>query len=165
MSIAQSMLAEFEQELVTTRRFLARLPADRLEWRPHEKSMTAGQLALHIAEVPEGVLRLALPDQSPVPDVTTRQPTNLDVVLEALDRSADFVRRTLPGIDDARMEATFAIVHDGQTLMSLPRAAFLRSIMLNHWYHHRGQLGVYLRLLGAAVPSSYGPSADEQAPS
>jgi uncharacterized damage-inducible protein DinB len=71
------------------------------------------------------------------------------------------LRQTLPTIDDGRMRDTFRMVQDGRTLMSLPRAAFLRNVMLNHWYHHRGQLGVYLRLLGAAVPSSYGPSGDE----
>lgn len=71
------------------------------------------------------------------------------------------VRRTLPTIADDRMQATFTIVQGGRTLMTMPRAAFLRSIMLKHWYHHRGQLGVYLRLLGVAVPYSYGPSSDE----
>ena len=75
--------------------------------------------------------------------------------------SAAFLRQTLPAIKDDRMRATFRMVHGGRTLMALPRAAFLRSTMLNHWYHHRGQLGVYLRLLGATVPSSYGPSGDE----
>jgi uncharacterized damage-inducible protein DinB len=82
-------------------------------------------------------------------------------VFETLEASATFVRQTLPTIDDRRMRDNFQIVLDGRTLMSLPRASFLRSIMLNHWYHHRGQLGVYLRLLGAVVPSSYGPSGDE----
>jgi uncharacterized damage-inducible protein DinB len=162
MTLAQSTLEEFEQELGTTRRFLERMPADRLTWRPHAKSMTAGQLALHIAEVAAGVLRMALDDEAAPPDLSTReQPVDLSQVLERLHRSADFVRQALPTIDDARMRATFTIVQDGQTLMSMPRVAFLRHIMLNHWYHHRGQLGVYLRLLGAAVPSSYGPSADE----
>ena len=161
--IAKSMLAEFEQELDTTRRFLERIPENQLGWRPHEKSMTAGQLALHIAESPEGVLRLSEPDEAAPPDFSggRRKPETLREVLEMLEKNAAYVRQTLPTIDDARMQSTFRIVHGGRTLMSLPRAAFLRSILLNHWYHHRGQLGVYLRLLGAAVPSSYGPSGDE----
>jgi uncharacterized damage-inducible protein DinB len=163
MTIARAMLEEFEGELATTRRFLERVPEDRLTWRPHEKSMTTGQLALHVAEVPAGVLQMALEDVAAPPDLSVReQPDDLRTVLDALDRSADFVRGALPAIDDARMQVTYRIVQDGQTLMSLPRAAFLRAIMLNHWYHHRGQLGVYLRLLGASVPSSYGPSGDEQ---
>jgi uncharacterized damage-inducible protein DinB len=162
-AIATALLAEFEQELGTTRRFLERVPGDQLQWQPHEKSMTAGQLALHIAETPEGVLRMCEQDEAPVPDFSggRPQPASLDDVLAALDQSAEFVRETLPTIDDGRMRANFRIVQNGKTVLSMPREAFLRSIMLNHWYHHRGQLGVYLRLLGQAVPSSYGPSGDE----
>ena len=162
-TIAPSLLAEFEHELGTTRRFIERLPEQQLTWRPHEKSMTAGQLALHIAQVPEGVLRLAEPDEGTVPDFSRGrpQPETIGEVIETLENSAAYVRQTLPNIDDARMSDTFRVVQAGRTLMSLPRVAFLRSIMLNHWYHHRGQLGVYLRLLGVAVPSSYGPSGDE----
>lgn len=163
MTMAESMLEEFERELVTTRKFLERVPdvSEKLAWRPHEKSMTAGQLAIHIAEVPAGVVQLSLEDEAAPPDLTNRQPANLREVLEALDRSAAYIRKTLPTIDDARMRATWKLVQAGHTLVSMPRAVFLRSILLNHWYHHRGQLGVYLRLLGAAVPSSYGPSGDE----
>jgi uncharacterized damage-inducible protein DinB len=162
-ALAQAMLAEFERELGTTRKFLERVPADRLTWRPHEKSMTAGQLALHIAQVPAGVLSLSLADEATAPDFRAgpQQPQTSRDVLDALDRSAAVVCQTLPTIDDSRMRRTFTIVRNGRTLMSLPRVDFLRAIMLNHWYHHRGQLGVYLRLLGAAVPSSYGPSGDE----
>jgi uncharacterized damage-inducible protein DinB len=162
MTIARSILEEFEQELGTTRKFLERVPEDKLTWRPHEKSMTAGQLALHIAQVPGGVLEFVRPDEAAPPDFSNpEQPADLCQVLDALDRGAAHVRQTLPTIGDDRMRETFRVVRDDQVLMALPRAAFLRSIMLNHWYHHRGQLGVYLRLLGAVVPSSYGPSADE----
>jgi uncharacterized damage-inducible protein DinB len=161
--IATSLFAEFEQELGTTRKFLERVPAERLTWRPHEKSMTAGQLALHIAQSPAGVLRLAMPDEAAPPDFSAGrpQPASVREIFDALDQSAAYLRETLPTIDDGRMRDTFRVVQGGRTLMALTRAAFLRSIMLNHWYHHRGQLGVYLRLLGAAVPSSYGPSGDE----
>jgi uncharacterized damage-inducible protein DinB len=81
--------------------------------------------------------------------------------LKPLDQCAAHLRQTLPTLDDSRMSDTFRVTQGGQVVMAVPRAAFLRSIMLNHWYHHRGQLGVYLRLLGASVPSSYGPSGDE----
>lgn len=162
-SVAQALLSEFEMELGTTRRFLERVPADKLAWKPHEKSMTAGQLALHIAQVPAGVLQLALPDAAQAPDFSAgrEQPDSVREVLAALEATAAEVRRMLRGLDDDRMQATFTITRQGRTVMAMPRAQFLRMIMLNHWYHHRGQLGVYLRLLGAAVPSSYGPSADE----
>jgi uncharacterized damage-inducible protein DinB len=161
--IATSLLAEFEQELATTRTFLERVPEDRLTWRPHEKSMTVGQLALHIAQSPEGVLRMAQADEAAPPNFGAgrQQPATLREILEALDQGAAYLRQTLPTMDDSRMRGTFRVVQVGRTLMSLPRVAFLRSIMLNHWYHHRGQIGVYLRLLGATVPSSYGPSGDE----
>ena len=161
--IATSFLAEFEQELGTTKKFLQRIPEKQLTWRPHEKSMTAGQLALHIAQAPEGVLRLSQPDEAAPPDFSAgrQQPATLGEVLDALEHSAAYLRQTLPTMDNSRMNDAFRVVQGGRTLMSLPRAAFLRSIMLNHWYHHRGQLGVYLRLLGTAVPSSYGPSGDE----
>jgi uncharacterized damage-inducible protein DinB len=161
--VASAMLAEFETELATTRKFLERVPADKLAWRPHEKSMTAGQLALHVAQTPLGVLNMAIQEEAPPPNFSggRQQPATVAEVLAALDKSAAFVRETLPTLDDRRMHDTFKVVVEGRTLMAVPRAAFLRSILLNHWYHHRGQLGVYLRLCGAKVPASYGPSGDE----
>jgi uncharacterized damage-inducible protein DinB len=162
-AIAQAILDEFERELATTRKFLERMPDERLTWRPHEKSMTAGQLALHIAQTPEGVMTFSLPDEAAAPEMNRQrpQPASVREVLDTLDRSAAFVHQTLPTIVDARMQATFTVLRDGRTLMSMPRALFLRNVLLNHWYHHRGQFGVYLRLVGAKVPSSYGPSGDE----
>ena len=162
-TIAQAMLDEFERELITTRTFIERVPAERLTWRPHEKSMTAGQLALHIAQTPEGVVRFALADEETAPDFGAErpQPASVHEVLDTLDSGAVYVRQTLATLDDARMRAPFTILRDGRTLMSIPRALFLRNILLNHVYHHRGQLGVYLRLVGAKVPPSYGPSGDE----
>ena len=162
MTIAQSLLTEFEQELPTTQKFLERVPESKLSWKPHEKSMTAGQLALHIAQVPYGVLDLAMLDEAAPPDFSMRdQPKSLREVLDALAHSAAYVRKTMPSITDQRMREIFAIVQGNRPIMSMPRMAFLRSVMLNHWYQHRGQLGVYLRLLGEKVPSSYGPSGDE----
>lgn len=163
MTMAQSFLQEFEQELRTTRKFLERLPERSLTWKPHEKSMTAGQLALHIAKVPGGIAEMASQREAPAPDFSkgNPQPATGAEVLAALDRSAATVRRILPTFTDAQMEEMWSAVANGKPLLTMPRGAFIRSIMLNHWYHHRGQFGVYLRLLGAAVPASYGPSADE----
>jgi uncharacterized damage-inducible protein DinB len=163
MTIAQALLAEFDNEVPRTQRFLERVPADKLTWRPHEKSMTAGQLALHIATVPGGVVRLASMDPASAPDFNAPrpQPASIGEVLSALKQSSETVRTTLPTFDDQRMQAIWRLVKDGKDLLAIPRMNFLRNIMLNHWYHHRGQLGVYLRLLGAKVPSSYGPSGDE----
>lgn len=162
-TIATAYLAEFEHELKTTRRFLERVPDDKLGWRPHEKSMAAGQLALHMAQVPERVLGMALADESALPATAGERPASTTVreVLETLERGAAFVREKLPTIDDARMHEKLRLTRDGKLAVEMPRVAFLRNVLLNHWYHHRGQLGVYLRLLGAPVPSSYGPSGDE----
>jgi uncharacterized damage-inducible protein DinB len=161
--IAQAFLAEFEQEVPITKKFLERVPQDKLTWKPHPKSRSAGQLALHIATAPGQVIQLASQDSVPLPNFGAADPDPRTVreTLEALEQSAAAVRQYLMAQDDARMQRQWRVVQDGKDVMVMPRAAFLRSILLNHWYQHRGQLGVYLRLLGAKVPSSYGPSADE----
>ena len=163
MTIAEALLAEFEHEAQTTRRFLERLPEDKLTWKPHEKSMSAGQLALHIAGTPVPVLEMAQEDEVPAPDFSqpNPQPKTVGEILEVLDQSIAKAREILPTFSDERMHSIWKVKKDGKELMSMPRVAFLRSILLNHWYHHRGQFGVYLRLVGAKVPSSYGPSGDE----
>ena len=162
MLIAQSLLAEFEAQAPVTRKFLERLPDDRLPWRPHARSLTAGQLAYHLAFVPGGVVRGAEKDQVPPPDFQFPQPTTVQEVLDAFDQSVVTVREVLPSFDDAAMNATWRIVDGDQEIAAMPRVAFLRNIMLNHWYQHRGQFCVYLRLLDVPVPSSWGPSADER---
>jgi uncharacterized damage-inducible protein DinB len=162
MPIAQSLLAEFEVQAPVTRKFLERLPNDKLTWKPHARSMTAGQLAYHLAFVPGGVVRAGQKDQIPPPDFQFPQPATLQEILDAFDQSIATVREVLPDIDDAAMNATWRIVAGDQEIAAMPRVAFLRNIMLNHWYQHRGQFCVYLRLLDVPVPSSWGPSADER---
>ena len=162
MLIAEYLLAEFEAQAPLTRKFLERLPNDKLTWKPHARSMTAGQLAYHLALVPGGVVRAGQKDQIPPPDFQFHQPTTVQEVLDALDQSISTVREVLPSFDDAAMNATWRIVERDQEIAAMPRVAFLRNIMLNHWYQHRGQFCVYLRLLDVPVPSSWGPSADER---
>ena len=161
MPIAQSLLAEFEAQVPVTRKFLERLPNDKLTWKPHPRSMTAGQLAFHLAFVPGGVVRGAQKDQIAPPEFQFPQPATMQEVLDAFDQSIAAVREVLPGFDDAAMNATWRIVAGDQEIAAVPRMAFLRNIMLNHWYQHRGQFCVYLRLLDVPVPSTWGPSADE----
>jgi uncharacterized damage-inducible protein DinB len=161
MPLAEMLLAEFNQEAITTRKFLERLPADRLAWKAHEKSMTAGQLALHMATAPGGIVQMALVDEFSMPNRGVSQPESVEQILAALDESIAMVRKVLPTITDAQLAETWKMVVDGQVVLSMPRYNVLRSILLNHWYHHRGQFGVYLRLVGAKVPSAYGPSGDE----
>lgn len=162
MTVAQSLLAEFEEQAPITRRYLERVPENRLTWRPHPKSRTAGQLALHLAQVPGAICRAVQQPSMPAPDFGAEpQPANRQQVLTAFDESAGTVRSILPGFSDAAMAETFRMTAGGKDVLAMPRGKFLREIMLSHWYQHRGQLSVYLRLLGVAVPASWGPSADE----
>ena len=161
MPIADVLLAEFESQVPITRRFLERIPADKLTWKPHDRSMTAGQLAYHLAMVPGGVVRGAQQNQIAPPDFQHRQPETRQEILDTFDQSVATVREVLPTFDDAAMHATWRIVAGEKEIAAMPRVGFLRHIMLNHWYQHRGQFSVYLRMLGEPVPASWGPSADE----
>ena len=163
MSIAYAMLGEFEHESRITRKFLERIPQEKLGWKPHEKSHTAGTLALHIANVPGSVVQLALVNESPLPDFSKmfKQPATVQEILDSHEKSVATIREILPSLDDARLMTNWSAMREGKPVMTMPKVMLLRMIMLNHWIHHRGQLGVYLRLIGAKVPASYGPSGDE----
>ncbi len=162
MSLAESMLAEFEAQAPITRKFLERLPGDRLTWKPHEKSMSAGQLALHIARVPGRSVRFVQQNPAQAPDFANiPQPSSVGEILGAFEESIATVRTMLPQFSDAKMQETWRMVQGDQEVLTIPRAQFLRDIMLNHGFQHRGQLSVYLRLLNVAVPASFGPSGDE----
>lgn len=162
MSIAQAFLAEFEQQAPATRRFLERVPESQLTWRPHPKSMTAGQLALHMASVPGAVAQAAQLPSMQAPDFANiPQPASRDEVLKTFDESVAAVRELLPRLDDAAMQGNFRVLAGEQEVMAMPRQAFLRNILFSHVYQHRGQLAVYLRLLEVAVPATWAPSADE----
>jgi uncharacterized damage-inducible protein DinB len=162
MKIIDGLLMELEQEAATTRRVLERIPQAHLTWKPHPKSMSLGQLALHVATVPGNVAELAAVDtvQTPPKFVQPEATTSAELVPSLIESVAK-AKHTLGGFDDAKMSATWRLQNNGKDVMAMPRIAFVRAIMLNHWYHHRGQLLVYLRLLDQAVPSVYGPSADE----
>jgi uncharacterized damage-inducible protein DinB len=162
MSLAESILREFETQAPITRRFLERLPEDKLSWKPHQRSMSAGQLALHIALVPGGVVRGAQQNPAQAPDFSNvPQPSNLREVLTQFEESITTVKSVLPQFDDAEMQETWRLMQGDRELLAAPRAQFLRNVLLNHWYQHRGQFSVYLRMLNVAVPASWGPSADE----
>jgi uncharacterized damage-inducible protein DinB len=165
MSIAQALLAEFEVQAPVTRKFLERLPEDKLTWKPHNKSMSAGQLAYHLASVPGGIVRFVQNNPAQAPEsFNFPQPANRAEILKTLEESIATVRGLLPKFDDAAMNETWRMVAGGRELFVQPRAEFLRDVMLSHWYQHRGQFSVYLRMLDVAVPASWGPSADEPPP-
>jgi uncharacterized damage-inducible protein DinB len=161
MRMADSLISELEREAATTRRVLERLPAAELSWRPHPKSMSLGQLGLHVAQTPGAIARLAQADVQNLPAFTQPEAASSEELLSTLDASIAEARAALNGWDDAKMMEIWSLSNEGKTMMAVPRIGLLRSIMLNHWYHHRGQLLVYLRLLDVPVPSVYGPTADE----
>jgi uncharacterized damage-inducible protein DinB len=162
MKMIDGLLAELEQEAETTRRVLERIPEQHLSWKPHPKSMSLGQLALHVATVPGNVAELAAKDTiTEPPSFVQPEAATASELIPSLAESVAQARRSLSGFDDAKMGAMWRLQSDGRDIMAMPRVAFVRAIMLNHWYHHRGQLLVYLRLLNQSVPSVYGPTADE----
>jgi uncharacterized damage-inducible protein DinB len=162
MAIIDALLAELEQESLTTRRVLERVPQAHLSWKPHPKSMSLGQLALHIATVPGNVAELAAMETVPEPPAFgLPEAATAAELVPALTASVQKARYHLGSFDDAAMGATWRLMAGGREILAMPRAALARAVMLNHWYHHRGQLLVYLRLLDLPVPSVYGPSADE----
>jgi uncharacterized damage-inducible protein DinB len=164
-SIAESLLAEFEIQAPVTRRFLERLPEDKLAWKPHAKSMTAGQLAYHLAAIPGGIVRFVenSPAQAPQ-SFNFPQPASRQEILDKLEESVAVVREKLPQYDDSALTETWRLMAGERQLLAVPRIGFLRDVMFSHWYQHRGQFSVYLRLLDVPVPASWGPSADEMPP-
>jgi uncharacterized damage-inducible protein DinB len=157
------MMGEIQQEAATTKRVLERVPGDKLAWKPHPRSMSLGQLAMHIATIPGGIAKIALVDDFEVNPANFTPPVPKDTaeILAALDAGVKAAREYLGGVSESAALGTWRATVNGKEVMALPRAAMLRALMLNHWYHHRRQLSVYLRLLEVPVPVIYGPSADE----
>ena len=162
MKMIDVLLAEMDQESQSTARVLERVPQAQLSWRPHAKSFSLGQLALHVATIPGMVAELAAMSSIPEPPkfIQAEAASAADLV-PALKASLAKAREVLCGMDDAKLMETWRLMSGGKELMAMPRAAVIRMIMLNHWYHHRGQLLVYLRMHNVPLPSVYGPTADE----
>jgi uncharacterized damage-inducible protein DinB len=161
MSLSESLLMEFDQEAQTTKRVLERIPDDKLGWKPHPKAFSLGQLALHIASGPGQIVAAIAQDTAEVPNFAQPEAKSRQEVLETFSKSMASARSGLKNMDDARLMSEWTLTRNSKPLMSVPRIGFLRSILMNHTYHHRGQLSVYLRILDVPVPSIYGPSADE----
>jgi len=163
MSI-NAILGELEVESATTRRVLERVPTDKLTWKPHPKSMSLGELALHVAMSP-GYISEGWACQDTVDfgkgGGKPAEPTSTQDILAAHDEGVNKTRAALGKIGDEGLGQPWSATMNGAPVFNMPKGALIRSIVLNHTYHHRGQLSVYLRLLDVAVPSIYGPSADE----
>jgi uncharacterized damage-inducible protein DinB len=156
------MLHEFRSEVAITKRVLDRVPADKLLWKPHTKSMTLGQLAGHIAAIPGRISRMAQQDSFDVlkGSFVPPQPDSLEEILSTLEQGVRDAEQILLGMTEEQLAGTFRLMKGDRELFRQPRSGILRTIMLNHWYHHRGQLSVYLRLLEVPLPVIYGRSAD-----
>jgi len=162
MPLVDALLPEFDHEMTVTRKVLERVPDGNFDWKPHQKSMSLGQLAQHVATIPtwgkvamsQDAFDLAANPQA------GQLPTRNDI-LTLFDRNVSDARAALVGKGDGEMMAPWALKRGAHTIFSMPKASVWRSFVMNHLIHHRAQLGVYLRMHDIALPSVYGPSADE----
>jgi uncharacterized damage-inducible protein DinB len=161
MVTAGELLRELEHEAPVTRRALELIPVEKLLWRPHGKSMTLGQLGFHIATLPGAIADMAMQSPCPVAPIPRPQPSSTTEILSAFDDSVARARKVLASLDDSQLSTMWKLVAGDREVLAIPRRDLLRSILLNHWYRHRGQLTVYLRQVGANVPAVYGASADD----
>lgn len=161
-NISKAILPEFDHEMQTTRRTLERVPEDKLGWKPHQKSMSMGGLATHLATITHWMDVVVGMDSF---DVTTAPATqeckSRQEILKTFDENVANARKAIARTGDSAMMEPWSLIAGGKRIFTLPRVAVVRSFVLNHIIHHRGQLSVYLRLNDVAVPSIYGPSADE----
>ena len=166
MALSEAFLPEFDQEMAATRKTLERIPDDRLDWKPHEKSFSLRQIGSHLANLAHWAVigleqdsfDMAPPDGEPA---KTPQAESTAHLLELFDASAAAARAALAGAKDETFREEWSLLTGGETLFTVPKVAVIRTFVLNHLIHHRGQLSVYLRLLDIPVPAIYGPSADE----
>ena len=163
MPINTALVAELKQEAMNTRKMIERVPTAKLEWRPHEKSMTIGRLATHIADLPAWFGRIISVDEFDFATAVFNRETkeNTEAILQLFDKRLGEAVRVLEAASDETLNAVWTLRRGDQILFQVPRKVNLRNFAFNHVYHHRGQLSVYLRLLDIAVPGMYGPSADE----
>jgi uncharacterized damage-inducible protein DinB len=167
MAMSDAILPELDNEAAGTRKTLARIPADKLDWKPHEKSYSFRELASHISNLPSWAVMVAGDsglDIAPVGEEPVRQEaaTSVEHAVQMFDDNVAAARGAIAGISDEAMMETWALLAGGEEIFSMPRAAVIRGFIMNHLIHHRAQLGLYLRLNDIAMPAIYGPTADEQ---
>ena len=165
MPLIETLLPEFDREMGQTRKLIERAPEDQFDWKPHPSSMTLGRLAGHLTELP-GWASTAMtssafevpPDRPP----DDQRPASRAAVLALFDDTVTAARRNLAGKTDAEFLAPWTLTAEGKEVFTMPKIAMIRTFVLNHMVHHRGQMSVYLRMLGVKIPSIYGPSGDER---
>jgi len=165
MALKDALLPEFDHEMGTTRRVLERVPEAEFAWKPHDKSFNLGQLAGHVANIPHWVAAIVqntVFDLADAEDARPRLPESTEWLVSQFDKNVSAARAGIAGLTDPEFLAPWTFKNNGQIVFTMPRAAALRSFVMNHLIHHRGQLTVYLRLKNVPVPPVYGPTADEQ---
>ena len=164
MAIADALVPEFDHEMTTTRKLLERVPEDKFDWKPHEKSFSLGALAAHLATLPVwGAETLNKSEIDIGGDRPQSAPPSKADLLANFDKNVAATRAALTGKTDAELMGVWSLKRGGHTIFTMPKTVVWRSFVLNHLVHHRGQLSVYLRMLDVPIPSIYGPSADEAA--
>jgi uncharacterized damage-inducible protein DinB len=166
MSLSDSLLPEFDQEMASTRKTLERIPDDKFDWKPHEKSTTLGGLATHLGNIPSWAMYTLNQDSLDLapegkPAMQLDMAKSREELLATFDDNIKNARAAIAGANDQEFMKPWSLLRTGKTLLTLPKIAVLRGFVLSHMIHHRAQLGVYLRLNDIPVPSIYGPSADE----
>jgi uncharacterized damage-inducible protein DinB len=166
MAITDALLPEFDHEMATTRRLLDRVPEAKFGWKPHERSMTLGQLSGHLANIPfwcTATLRAESLDLATLgDDARPKSPVSREALLKEFDEKVATARARLAGSTDPQLLAPWTLKSGDQEFFTMPRITAIRSFVMNHSIHHRGQLSVYLRLNDIPLPPIYGPTADER---
>ncbi len=162
MTIQELLLLEFDEEMASTRRMLERVPEASLGWKPHDKSMTLGRLASHVADLPNRCTVIIGMDVFVRPvNFTPFVASSAKELLEHFEKASGDARQALVGLGEQQLPGMWTLKFGERTMVELPRAMALRRVFMDHLIHHRGQLSVYLRLLDVPVPGMYGPSADD----
>ena len=166
MSISEALLPEFDQEMANTRRTLERIPEDKFDWKPHEKSMPLGNLAVHLATMVEWTAETIKRDSldiAPEGGPAYEQPkaNSRGEIIEMFDKGVAVARAAIEGASDEEFGKSWTLLSGGKEILTMPKIAVIRGFVISHSIHHRAQLGVYLRLNDIPVPAIYGPSADE----
>ncbi|HEV2272942.1 MAG TPA: DinB family protein [Acidobacteriaceae bacterium] len=165
--MSESLLPEFDEEMACTRKFLELVPDEKLDWKASEKSMTLGQLAWHLSDLPEWCYDTLRQDSMTLTNddyqnrLARRKGKGAKDIVAAFDQHVTNARGQLASATDADLAHQWKMEWGGQTVIDMPRAQVLRKWVMNHMIHHRAQMGVFLRLNGIAIPGTYGPSADE----
>jgi uncharacterized damage-inducible protein DinB len=162
MKVADALLPEFDHEMATTRKLLERVPDDKLDWTPHPKSWNLARLATHVANIPTWAVYTINHDSLDVGGMTGPTPiASREELLNVFDKAVAEARTAIAGAENDKLFQTWSLTAGEKTFFSMPRVAVLRSFVMNHHIHHRGQLSLYLRLNDVPLPSIYGPTADE----